>query len=229
MEDASPRRSGGPHLAFGQGMAHLNTMTNASQDARRSAPATARNRDPILSVLKRVLPHRGLVLEIASGTGEHALFFSHALPGLTWQPSDMNPEARASIDAWAAAEGPETLRPALPLNVVESPWPVRAADAVVCINMIHISPPECTPALFKGAAAILPAGGPLVLYGPFREGGTHTSESNKEFEGWLKAQDPRFGLRDLDDVARLAADSGFTAPEVTRMPANNLSLVFQRT
>lgn len=203
-------------------------MTSPSQDARRSAPATERNREPILSILQRVLPERGLVLEIASGTGEHAVFFSRALPGLTWQPTDVDESARASIDAWAATEGPETLRPALPLDVTATPWPVAAADAVVCINMIHISPPACTPALLSGAAAVLPAGAPLVLYGPFRVGGEHTSESNAAFEDWLKAQDPSFGIRNLDDVAEMAVAEGFAAPETVQMPANNLTVIFRR-
>ncbi|WP_404382220.1 DUF938 domain-containing protein [Caenispirillum salinarum] len=203
-------------------------MTAPSQDARRSAPATARNREPILSVLQRALPARGLVLEIASGTGEHAVFFSRALPGLTWQPTDVDDGARASIDAWAAAEGPDTLRPAVALDVTARPWPVAAADAVVCINMVHISPPECTPALLEGAAAVLPEGAPLVLYGPFRIGGAHTSESNAAFDDWLKAQDPSFGIRNLDDVAALAAEHGFGPPETIQMPANNLTVVFRR-
>lgn len=168
------------------------------------------------------------MLEIASGTGEHALYFSRAFPGLVWQPTDVEPEARASIDAWAAAEGPETLRPALPLDVTARPWPLKAADAVVCINMIHISPPECTSALFEGAAAVLPAEAPLFLYGPFRVGGVHTSDSNAKFDEWLKAQDPRFGIRNLDDVTAIAAGHGFGPPETIQMPANNLSVIFRR-
>ncbi|EKV26944.1 SAM-dependent methyltransferase [Caenispirillum salinarum AK4] len=179
-------------------------------------------------MLQRVLPARGLVLEIASGTGEHAVFFSRALPGLTWQPTDVDASARASVDAWAEAEGPETLRPAVALDVTARPWPVDAADAVVCINMIHISPPECTPALLQGAAVVLPRGAPLVLYGPFRVGGVHTSESNAAFDNWLKAQNPSFGIRNLDDVADMAAGAGFSTPETVEMPANNLTVVFRR-
>lgn len=203
-------------------------MTKPSQDNRRSAPATARNRDSILSVLRRVLPERGHVLEIASGTGEHAVYFSRALPGLTWQPTDMDPAACASIDAWAAAEGPEGLRPALMLDVTIRPWPVETADAMVCINMLHISPPECTPALLSGAAAALPKGAPLVVYGPFRVGGIHTSESNAVFEAWLKSRNPSFGVRNLEDVVHMAEVAGFGPPEVVEMPANNLTLVFRR-
>lgn len=203
-------------------------MTTPVQDARRSAPATARNREPILSILQRVLPERGLVLEIASGTGEHALFFSSALAGLTWQPTDLDAGARASIDAWAGDAAHDRLRPALPLDVTARPWPVTAADAVVCINMIHISPPEATDGLLRGAAELLPPGAPLVLYGPFMVDGAHTAESNAAFDLWLKEQDPAWGVRDLTTVAALAGACGFQAPEVIAMPANNLMVVFRR-
>ncbi|WP_343867749.1 DUF938 domain-containing protein [Caenispirillum bisanense] len=203
-------------------------MTSPTQDARRSAPAVARNRDPILSVLQRALPGRGLVLEIASGTGEHAVHFAAALPHLEWQPTDRTPESLASIDAWAAAAAVPTVRPALHLDVTDHPWPVAEAAAVVCINMIHIAPPAATDGLLRGAAAVLPAGAPLVLYGPFKVGGFHTADSNMAFEAWLKDQNPEFGVRNLEDVADLAAVAGFAAPETVQMPANNLTVVFRR-
>ncbi|GAA0589567.1 DUF938 domain-containing protein [Caenispirillum bisanense] len=188
----------------------------------------ARNRDPILSVLQRALPGRGLVLEIASGTGEHAVHFAAALPHLEWQPTDRTPESLASIDAWAAAAAVPTVRPALHLDVTDHPWPVAEAAAVVCINMIHIAPPAATDGLLRGAAAVLPAGAPLVLYGPFKVGGFHTADSNMAFEAWLKDQNPEFGVRNLEDVADLAAVAGFAAPETVQMPANNLTVVFRR-
>lgn len=209
-------------------MRQLTTMTIPTQDAKRSAPAVARNRDPILTVLQRVLPERGLVLEIASGTGEHAVHFAAGLPGLTWQPTDRGPEALASIDAWAAEAGAANLRPACVLDVTAQPWPVEQADAVVCINMIHIAPPAATEGLLRGAAAVLPEGAPLYLYGPFKVGGFHTADSNMAFEAWLKEQDPDYGLRNLEDVAELAAMLGFDAPETVQMPANNLSVIFRR-
>lgn len=209
-------------------MRQLTTMTIPTQDAKRSAPAVARNRDPILTVLQRVLPERGLVLEIASGTGEHAVHFAGGLPGLTWQPTDRGPEALASIDAWAAEAGAANLRPALVLDVTAQPWPVEQADAVVCINMIHIAPPAATEGLLRGAAAVLPEGAPLYLYGPFKVGGFHTADSNMAFEAWLKEQDPDYGLRNLEDVAELAAMLGFGEPETVQMPANNLSVIFRR-
>lgn len=210
-------------------MRQLTTMTSPTQDAKRSAPAVARNRDPILTVLKRTLPDAGLVIEVASGTGEHAAHFAPALPGLVWQPTDVDPTALPGIDAWAAETGAPNLRPALALDVMaEQPWPVERADAVVCINMIHIAPPAATEGLLRGAAAVLPEGAPLYLYGPFKVGGFHTADSNMAFEAWLKEQHPEYGLRNLEDVAELAAALGFAEPETLQMPANNLSVVFRR-
>ena len=195
-------------------------------DARRFAPAAARNRDPILAALRDVLPERGVVLEIASGSGEHAVHFAAAFPTLTFQPSDPDADARASIDAWAA--GLVNMRPALALDASASSWPVDAADAVLCINMIHIAPWSACEGLMRGAAAILPSGAPLVLYGPYRRAGRHTAPSNAEFDADLRARNPAWGVRDLDDVAALAAASGFGPPEVREMPANNLVVVFRR-
>jgi SAM-dependent methyltransferase len=197
-------------------------------DHRQQAPAAARNRDPILAVLRGVLPEAGTVLEIASGTGEHSLHFAAALPGLVFQPSDPNPEARSSIAAWAAASGLANLRPPLALDAAAPSWPVTAADAVLCINMIHISPWAATEGLMRGAAAILPPGGPLYLYGPYRRAGVATAPSNEAFDRDLRGRDPAWGLRELETVAALAATEGFSGPAVTEMPANNLSVVFRR-
>lgn len=197
-------------------------------DHRQQAPAAARNRDPILAVLRGVLPETGTVLEIASGTGEHSLHFAAALPGLVFQPSDPNPEARSSIAAWAAASGLANLRPPLALDAAAPSWPVTAADAVLCINMIHISPWAATEGLMRGAAAILPPGGPLYLYGPYRRAGVATVPSNEAFDRDLRQRDPAWGLRELEAVAALADAAGFSGPAVTEMPANNLSVVFRR-
>ncbi|MBR0682711.1 DUF938 domain-containing protein [Roseomonas eburnea] len=196
-------------------------------DPRRFAPAAARNRDPILAVLRGCLPARGLVLEIASGSGEHAVHFAAAFPSLMFQPSDPDAAARASIDAWAS--GVTNLRPALALDAAAAEWPIAAADAVLCINMIHIAPWSACEGLMRGAAAILPAGAPLVLYGPYRRGGRHTAPSNAAFDADLRARNPAWGVRDLEEVAALAVASGFGATEVTEMPANNLVVVFRRS
>ncbi len=200
----------------------------SSASPRRVAPAAARNRDPILAVLRGVLPASGLVLEVASGSGEHVVHFAAALPGLTFQPSDPDPGARASIDAWAAEAGLDTIRPAVALDAAAPGWPVAAADAVLCINMVHIAPWAATEGLMRGAAAILPPGAPLVLYGPYRRDGAHTAPSNAAFDADLRARNPAWGIRDLEAVAELAAAQGFGTPAVTPMPANNLTLVFRR-
>ena len=195
-------------------------------DGRLHAPATQRNRGPILEVLMRLLPSDGTVLEIASGTGEHAAWFAQHLRPLVWQPSDADPEMRASIDAHAQAQGVRTIQPAIELDVRRAPWPVRHADAVVCINLIHIAPWAAAQGLFQGAAALLPAGAPLLLYGPFTRGGEHTADSNASFDASLRANDPSWGVRDLDDVDALAASHGFQPSEVVAMPANNLTVAY---
>jgi SAM-dependent methyltransferase len=197
-------------------------------DHRQQAPAAARNRGPILGVLRGVLPRTGTVLEIASGSGEHILHFAAAMPGLVFQPSDPNPEARRSIAAWAAESGRANLRPPLALDAAAPSWPITTADAVLCINMIHISPWAATEGLMRGAAAILPPGGPLYLYGPYRRAGVATAPSNEAFDQDLRQRNAAWGLRDLDAVASLAAAVGFSGPAVTEMPANNLSVVFRR-
>ncbi|MEZ5891459.1 MAG: DUF938 domain-containing protein [Xanthobacteraceae bacterium] len=197
-------------------------------DARRHAPATERNREPILAVLREFLPETGTVLEIAAGSGEHAVHFAKAFPALSWQPTDPDADARGSIDAWAAQEGVANLRPALLLDAASADWPVDRADTIVCINMIHISPWEATEGLLRGAGRLLPASGVLYLYGPYRREGRVLEPSNAAFDESLKARDPRWGLRLLEDVVALAAEHGLTLAQVVDMPANNLSVVFRR-
>ncbi|MGJ3265214.1 MAG: DUF938 domain-containing protein [Salinarimonas sp.] len=192
------------------------------------APAAARNRDPILSVLRRVLPATGVVLEIASGTGEHAVHMARALPGSTWQPSDPDPQARASVAAWRAQARLPNLEPPMALDTAAPDWPAIRADAVVAINMIHIAPWEAGLGLMAGAGRLLPPGGPLVLYGPFNRDGRHTAPSNAEFDASLKARDPRWGIRDVADVGAAAAARGLSLVERIDMPANNMILVFRR-
>ena len=196
-------------------------------DARLHAPATARNREPILAVLRRHLPERGLVLEVASGSGEHILHVARAFPGLDFQPSDPDPQARASIDAWSAATGLLNIKPALALDAAAAPWPISTADAVLCINMIHIAPWAAAAGLMRGAAALLRAGCMLYLYGPFRRDGAHTAPSNAAFDRSLRMQNPDWGVRDLEAVTTLAIAHGFAEPIVEAMPANNLSLIFR--
>jgi SAM-dependent methyltransferase len=195
---------------------------------KRHAPATARNREPILDVLRPRLPEEGLVLEVASGSGEHVAHFAAALPGLTFQPSDPSAVARASIDDWAATSGLANIRPAVALDAEAPAWPIERADAVLCSNMIHIAPWSAAVGLIAGAARILPSEGTLYLYGPYRRGGRHTSPSNDAFDRELRGQDPAWGVRDIEAVTELAATHGFEEPEVIDMPANNLSLVFRR-
>ncbi len=197
--------------------------------ARRHAPATARNRDPILAVLRDVLPSAGLVLEVASGTGEHAVHFAAALPGLVWQPSDPDPQARASIAGWAAQASLANLRPPIALDATATGWPIDRADALVCINMVHISPWAATLGLFAGAARILPPGAPLVLYGPYFRAEVQTAPGNRAFDADLKARNPEWGLRDLAEIGAVAADAGFAREAVAEMPANNLTVVFRRS
>jgi SAM-dependent methyltransferase len=199
-----------------------------SEDARRFAPAVARNKTAITEALARHLPATGLVLEIASGSGEHALHFAAHFPALTFQPTDPDAAALASIAAWRAEAQLANLLPPLALDVMADAWPVQKADAVLCINMIHIAPWEATAALMRGAARVLPRDGILFLYGPFKQGGQHTAPSNAEFDASLRAQDAQWGVRDLEAVAEIASAAGFAAPVVEAMPANNLSVIFRR-
>jgi SAM-dependent methyltransferase len=197
-------------------------------DARETAPSAERNKQPILEVLARVLPPRGLVLEIGSGTGQHVAHFAKALPALTFQPSEMDLERHASIEAWVAAGKLSNVKRPLAIDLTKHPWPVTAADAIVCINVIHISPWEATLALMAGAGRILPAGGVLVTYGPYRRDGAHTSPSNAAFDASLRARNPLWGVRDLDEVAEVAGPQGLALEEVVAMPANNLTLVWRK-
>ena len=200
-----------------------------SSDNRQHAPATARNRGPILDVLRLILPLSGPVLEVASGTGEHVVHFARAFPMLEWQPSDPSREARHSIDAWIAAEGLENVRSPLDLDAASDSWPIDHAAAMVCINMIHISPWASTEGLMLGASRILDAGAPLYLYGPFRQSPKALAPSNAAFDEDLRTRDPRWGLRDLDEVSVCADSFGFVLDRVVEMPANNLSVIFCRS
>jgi SAM-dependent methyltransferase len=197
-------------------------------DSRQFAPATQRNREPILAVLREVLPDTGLVLEVASGSGEHAAHFAGAFPELVFQPSDPDPAALASIDAWASESGLPNLKPAIRLDATARDWPLSRADAILCINMIHISPWAAAEGLIRHAAELLPAGAPLYLYGPYRQSGVPLAPSNAVFDDSLRRRNPKWGLRELDAVATLATAAGFDGPQVTPMPANNLSVVFRR-
>ena len=196
---------------------------------KRHAPAAGRNSGPIAAVLEGELPARGIVLEIASGSGEHALFFARRFPHLSWQPSDREPDALASIAAWREEVGPGNLLPPVELDASSAPWPVAQADAVLCINMIHISPWAATEGLFAAAAKILLRGAPLIVYGPFIEQEVETAESNLAFDASLRARDPAWGLRDRAAVDALAKDMGFIRSARHPMPANNLTLVYRRS
>ena len=191
-------------------------------------PATRRNRDPISAILADVLPASGLVLEIASGSGEHAVHFSRRFPALTWQPSDPDPDNLASIRAWAEAQRPANLLPPLPIDASDERLPLDGADAVVCINMIHIAPWDATAGLMRNAARLLPAQGPLYLYGPFMLDGAHTAPSNEAFDRQLRRQDGAWGVRDLREVTAEAQRNGLHPAGSFEMPANNLSVVFRK-
>jgi SAM-dependent methyltransferase len=197
-------------------------------DQRETAPSAERNKQPILDVLVRALPPAGVVLEIGSGTGQHVTHFAKALPNLVFQPSEMDAGRHASIAAWIAHEKLANVRPPIAFDVARLPWPVRAADAIVCINVIHISPWEATLALMRGAGAMLPAGGVLVTYGPYRREGRHTAPSNAAFDADLKSRDPRWGVRDMEEVVAAAKAEGLALEETVAMPANNFTLVFRR-
>ena len=195
---------------------------------RRSAPAVARNREPILAVLRQVLPNTGTVLEISSGTGEHAAFLAAALTHVTWQPSDLDPTALGTIDAYRSDVALDNLRPALRLDASSPDWPITQADAIVCINMIHIAPWSACEGLMAGAARLLPARGVLYLYGPYRRNGDHTADSNRAFDEDLRCRNPAWGVRNLEDVIALADSHGIAHTETVTMPANNLSVVFRK-
>lgn len=192
------------------------------------SPAAERNKDPILTVLESLLPETGTVLEIASGTGQHICFFAQALPGIHWQPSEPDAASSEAIGVRIRESGVGNVAPAIALDVMEPIWPVAERyDAVLCINMVHISPWRATHALLRGAARHLPTQGKLVLYGPYLEDGK-AAPSNLEFDASLKRRNPEWGLRELDEVTRVAATHGLHRQQVVRMPANNLTVVFSR-
>lgn len=195
---------------------------------KKYAPATLRNRDAIAAVLAKELPASGSVLEVASGTGEHAIHFAPRFPDLVWQPSDPSEEALESIEAWREEEGSVNLRSPVQLDATSDRWRIDQATAIVCINMVHISPWEASEGLFSGAARLLKQGAPLVLYGPYIEPGVETAPSNLKFDLSLKSRDPRWGLRSTVDVDALAAQTGFERANRYEMPANNLILVYRR-
>lgn len=195
---------------------------------KRHAPATERNREPIAAVLSEVLPASGLVLEAASGTGEHSAHFAAAFPALDWQPTDPDPEALASIRAWRGEAGLANLREPLRLDAAADSWPVDRADAILCVNMVHISPWAATVGLMRGAGRLLAPGAPLVLYGPYRRLGVPTAPSNEAFDESLKARDPRWGLRSLEAVTAEAERNGLRFDRLFEMPANNVTAVFRR-
>ena len=199
----------------------------ANQTGLWGCSAADRNKGPILDILEEVLPERGLVLEIASGAGRHVAYFAAALAGPVWQPSEPDSELRRMIAA--AVAGLPNVREPLDLDVMRQPWPVSAADAIVNINMIHVTPWEATKALMSGAAEVLADGGVLYMYGPYRRFGGHTAPSNAAFDERLRMQDGRWGLRDMEDVERLAGEAGLVLERQVAMPANNFSLVFRRS
>lgn len=194
---------------------------------KRSAPAVARNREPILRVLETLLPGRGTVLEIASGTGEHSVFFAAHLPELTFLPSDVDEDQLASIEAWRRDAGLSNVLPARRIDVLEdTAWHDEPLTGVFCANMLHIAPLEAMDGLVRGAARHLAIGGLLVTYGPYKMGGVHTAPSNESFDEWLKDQDPRYGVRDLERLVATAHAHGLEHRETIPMPANNFVVVF---
>ncbi|HEY5723007.1 MAG TPA: DUF938 domain-containing protein [Allosphingosinicella sp.] len=194
---------------------------------KQLAPAAERNREPIAAVLREALPERGLVLEVASGTGQHSATFAGLFPDLTWQPSDPDPGALDSIEAWRAEAGLPNLRAPIRLDAQDWPWPVDRADAILCINMVHISPWAASLGLLRGAAALLPSGGPLILYGPYRRAEVVTAPSNEAFDLSLKSRNREWGLRNLEDVSKAAEAEGLRFERLFEMPANNLILVYR--
>lgn len=197
-----------------------------SRGMKRYAPATERNRAPIADVLAEVLPAEGIVLEIASGSGEHCAAFADRFANLIWRPSDPDGEARASIDDWCS--GASNVLPAMAIDAAAEEWPIAIADAILCINMVHISPWAATLGLMAGAGRLLGPGAPLILYGPYRQQGVETALSNEQFDLWLKEKSPEYGLRHVEDVTREAAARGLTLERIVPMPANNLILIYRQ-
>lgn len=199
-----------------------------SEGSRRSAPAALRNREAIAEVLADWLPSTGLVLEIASGTGEHATYFAERFPALDWQPSDIHPDALASINAWRLAAGAKNVRSPIPVDASSADWPIDRADAILSINMVHISPWTSAMGLLDGAERLLPARAPLILYGPWIREGVQTAPTNLEFDSDLKRRDPQWGLRTVEDFAAAAEKRQLDLVETRAMPANNTMLLLRR-
>ena len=200
----------------------------ALENHRLVSPSAERNKAPISEILSRVLPERGVVLEIGSGTGQHVMHFARAMPNLIWQPSERDDDCLKSILGWISVEELSNVRSPLHLDVSAWPWPITSAAALVCINMIHIAPWSATEALLRGGESVLIGGGVVCLYGPFRKQGRHTSPSNDAFDALLRRQDPDWGVRDLDEVARVADRAGFNLLQTHEMPSNNLTVVFRK-
>ncbi|WP_417622696.1 DUF938 domain-containing protein [Parasphingorhabdus sp.] len=196
---------------------------------QRHAPATMRNRDAIADLLRNILPAQGMILEIASGTGEHAVYFGQQFPELIFQPSDPDPECCQSIAAWTKRESMSNVLPPLQLDAQAGRWDVAKPAAILCINMVHISPWESSIGLFAKAASLLDPGAPLYLYGPYLRDGVETAPSNLDFERSLKSRDLRWGLRDVGDMDALAARNGFDRESLVEMPANNISLIYRKS
>lgn len=205
------------------------TPSDGGEGDKRHAPATLRNRDAIAAVLGDWLPASGTVLEVASGSGEHAVHFAAAFPKLGWQPSDPDPAALVSIGAWSAEAGLPNIAAPLHLDASAPDWPLGHADALLCINMVHISPWAATLGLFAGAARLLGPGAPLILYGPYIEAAVATADSNLAFDASLRSRNPAWGLREVEAVVDAAARHGFRFAERRAMPANNLMLLFRRS
>jgi hypothetical protein len=197
-------------------------------DGRLVSPSAERNKGPIAEILMRVLPARGDVLEVSSGTGQHVLHFARAMPNIRWQPTDRDADCLTSIGSWLAQTPTPNVNAPLYLDVHDDVWPVRDVAAVVCLNMIHIAPASATEALLRGAGDIIARGGILFLYGPFRRHGRHTSASNEAFDAMLKAENPDWGVRNVEDVANLAASMGLELEQTDDMPANNLAVIFRK-
>jgi SAM-dependent methyltransferase len=197
-----------------------------AENSRLYSPSATRNREPILQVLRAHLPPSGIVLEIASGTGQHVAHFAAALPAMLWQPTDPRPEHRASIDAWAVELA--NILPALSLDTTAAGWPIQHADSVLCINLIHIAPWAATEGLVAGASRVLAPGGLLALYGPYRRAGMKMEPGNEAFDADLRRRNPAWSIRDIEAVAKLATDSGFSSPSIVTMPAHNHMLLFRR-
>ena len=200
-----------------------------TKDLRRYAAATKRNRKHILKVLKSALPNKGKIIEVASGTGEHACYFAAAFPSLSWQPTDIDQMALESIEAHRLVNGKPNLLPPLHLDVNLENWPINGADGAICINMLHITPWHCCEGLIKGCSNLLQLEKPLILYGPFKQHGQHTSESNFAFDQYLRQQNSTWGIRNLDDITKLASAHKFTVGKTIPMPANNFCLVLLRS